>query len=94
MVTAAAKVSDAAEVVVLVGVYVTVTTAVTVGTAAFWIPPTVPPTITPIARRLAMTPNTIQNALCGMPHIVIRVTDPFISPGLGIGTSEPEPVEG
>jgi hypothetical protein len=93
VVTAAANVSDA-DVVVLVGVYVTVTTAVTVDTAAFRVPPTAPPTITPIARRLAMTPNTIQKAFCGMPHIVIRAADLLFSPGVVIGTSDPEPVEG
>lgn len=93
MVTAAANVSDAAEVVVLVGVYVTVTIAVTVGTAAFWVPPTAPPTITPVARRLAMIPNTIQNVLCGMPHIVIRAGGLLFSLDVVIGISEPEPVE-
>lgn len=103
--------------VVFVGVYVTVTTAVAVGVGAtvdnvdaaasgaavtvvtagaadFRVPPTAPPTITPMARRLAMTPKTIQNTLCGIPQIVIRVADLLFSGGIVIGTSDPEPVNG
>lgn len=74
---------------VFVGVYVTVTTAVTVGTASFlWIPPTVPPTIIPIAMRVAITPKTIQNTRCGMPHIVIRDVGLFFSSADVLGASD------